>query len=134
MAQHLEASVLDTPSEALGCAMRETLHVGDIVLEMLRKSLVAIEGSDLKLVKEVEKADDDVDSLHEAIKLYLQHSECMAFLSLHAIPRELESGTLKIIGIKKLPIHRNFYFITPQGPEGGLSSLLMRFLLRNHSF
>src|SRR5690606_10655827 len=30
--QHLENSVLDTPSEALGCAMRETLRVGDIVL------------------------------------------------------------------------------------------------------
>lgn len=71
VAQHLEASVLDTPSEAVGCAMRETLHVGDIVLDMLRKSLAAIEGSDLKLVKDVEKADDDVDALHEAIKLYL---------------------------------------------------------------
>ena len=71
VAHHLEASVLDTPSEALGCAMRETLRVGDVVLEMLRKSLAAIEGNDLKLVKELEKADDDVDALHEAIKLYL---------------------------------------------------------------
>jgi phosphate:Na+ symporter len=71
VAQHLEPAVLDTPSEALGCAMRETLHVGDIVLEMLRKSLPAIEGSDMKIVKELEKADDDVDALYEAIKLYL---------------------------------------------------------------
>jgi len=69
--QHLEPTVLDTPSEALGCAMRETLRVGDIVLDMLRKSLTAIEGNDLKIVKELEKADDDVDALHEAIKLYL---------------------------------------------------------------
>lgn len=69
----------------------------------------------------------------EAIKSYLQHSDCMAFLSLHAILRELESGTLKIIEIKKLPIHRNFYFINPQGPEGGLSSLLKRFLIQNHN-
>src|SRR5690606_34511554 len=69
--QHLDSSVLDTPSEALGCAMRETLRVGDIVLDMLRKSLTAIEGNDLKIVKELEKADDDVDALHEAIKLYL---------------------------------------------------------------
>ncbi len=69
----------------------------------------------------------------EAIKSYLQHSECMAFLSLHAVLKELESGTLKIIEIKKLPIHRNFYFITPQGPEGGLSSLLIRFLNRNRN-
>jgi DNA-binding transcriptional LysR family regulator len=69
----------------------------------------------------------------EAIKSYLQHSECMAFLSLHAVLKELENGTLKIIEIKKLPIHRNFYFITPQGPEGGLSSLLIRFLNRNRN-
>ena len=70
-AQHLDPSVLEHPSEALGCAMRQTLQVGDIILDMLRRSLKAIEGNDPKLVKEVEKADDDVDTLHEAIKLYL---------------------------------------------------------------
>jgi phosphate:Na+ symporter len=32
---------------------------------------VAIEGTDPKLVKEIERADDEVDALHEAIKLYL---------------------------------------------------------------
>jgi len=70
-AQHLDSSVLDHPSEALGCAMRQTLHVGDIVLDMLRRSLTAIEGNDTKLVRELEKADDTVDALYEAIKLYL---------------------------------------------------------------
>lgn len=69
--RHLDPTILDAPSEALGCAMRETLHVGDIVLDMMRRSLIAIEGNDIKIVKEVEKADDDVDALHEAIKLYL---------------------------------------------------------------
>ncbi|CAH8281910.1 DNA-binding transcriptional LysR family regulator [Mariniflexile fucanivorans] len=70
----------------------------------------------------------------EAIKSYLQHSDCMAFISLHAIFKELKNNTLKIIEIKKLPIHRHFYFITPQGPEGGLSALLVQFLIRNHKF
>jgi phosphate:Na+ symporter len=69
--RHLDPSVLDTPSEALACAMRETLRLGDHVGAMLRTSLAAIEGGELKLVKEVEKADDVVDRLHEAIKLYL---------------------------------------------------------------
>jgi phosphate:Na+ symporter len=69
--QHLDPGALDTPSEALACAMRETLQVGDIVLDMLRRSLVAIEGNDMQIVKEVEKADNTVDALHEAIKLYL---------------------------------------------------------------
>ena len=71
VAQHLDPTAMEAPSEALACAMRETLHVGDIVLDMLRRSLPAIEGNDMGLVREIEKADDDVDVLHEAIKLYL---------------------------------------------------------------
>jgi phosphate:Na+ symporter len=69
--KYLDANVLDTPSEALGCAMRETLNMGDKVADMLRKALDAIEQSDYRLVREVEHADDAVDGLHEAIKLYL---------------------------------------------------------------
>jgi DNA-binding transcriptional LysR family regulator len=70
----------------------------------------------------------------EAIKSYLQHSNCMAFVSLYALEKELKSGVIKIIEVRKMPIHRNFYFITPQGPEGGLPALLMQFLTRNHNF
>jgi phosphate:Na+ symporter len=69
--KHLDPTVLDTPSEALGCAMRETLHMGDRVADMLRQALVVFEKSDPKLVKEVEKSDNTVDALHEAIKLYM---------------------------------------------------------------
>ena len=71
MPRHLDPSVLDTPSEALACAMRETLVMGDHVLDMLRRALPAFEGSDLKAVREVERSDNDVDALHEAIKHYL---------------------------------------------------------------
>jgi phosphate:Na+ symporter len=70
-AQHLDSTALDSPSEALACAMRETLNVGDIVLDMLRRALPAIEGSDMGAVRDIEKTDDNVDALHEAIKLYL---------------------------------------------------------------
>ncbi len=69
--RHLDPNVIDTPSEALACAMRETLHMGDRVSDMLRQALVVFEKSDAKLMKEVEKADNVVDHLHEAIKLYL---------------------------------------------------------------
>src|SRR6185312_14590738 len=69
--KYLDANVLDTPSEALACAMRETLNMGDKVADMLRQALDAIEKSDLKIVRDVENADNAVDSLHEAIKLYL---------------------------------------------------------------
>ena len=69
--RHLDPNVIDTPSEALACAMRETLNMGDRVADMLRQALVVFEKSDPKLVKEVEKSDNAVDQLHEAIKLYL---------------------------------------------------------------
>lgn len=71
VARHLDPHVLDTPAEALACAMRETLAMGDRVADMLRQALVVFEKSDPKLMKDVEKADDAVDALHEAIKLYL---------------------------------------------------------------
>jgi phosphate:Na+ symporter len=69
--RHLDTNVTDSPSEALACAMRETLNLADRVADMLRLVLVVFEKSDTKLVKEVEKRDDAVDALHEAIKLYL---------------------------------------------------------------
>jgi phosphate:Na+ symporter len=69
--KHLDPTVIDSPSEALGCAMRETLNMGDRVADMMRQALTVFEKSDAKLVKEVEKSDNVVDDLHEAIKLYL---------------------------------------------------------------
>ena len=67
----LDPDALDTPSEALACAMRETLRLGGLVLKMLKGSQNALESNDSKLVKEIEKSDNAVDALHEAIKLYL---------------------------------------------------------------
>lgn len=69
--RYLDADVLDTPSEALACAMRETLNMGDRVGDMLRKALTAFESPNIKVVRDVEAADDAVDKLYEAIKLYL---------------------------------------------------------------
>jgi phosphate:Na+ symporter len=69
--RNLDRGVLDNASEALACAMRETLNMGDRVGDMLRQALVVLENSDVRLMREVEKADNVVDKLHEAIKLYL---------------------------------------------------------------
>ncbi|APY12552.1 LysR family transcriptional regulator [Seonamhaeicola sp. S2-3] len=68
----------------------------------------------------------------EAIKSYLQHSNCMAFVSLHTIFEELQNGDLKIIEVKKMSIPRHFYFIRRQGPEGGLPSLFIQFLIHSY--
>jgi len=62
---------METPSVALTCAARETLHMGDIVESMLRQSMTALLTDDRKLVAEVENMDNAVDQSHEAIKLYV---------------------------------------------------------------
>lgn len=69
--RYLDANVVDSPTEALACATRETLALGDLVTEMLEHSLEVFERDDMRLLKQIEKMDDAVDGLHEAIKLYL---------------------------------------------------------------
>ncbi|MEJ1958674.1 MAG: PhoU domain-containing protein [Nitrosomonadales bacterium] len=53
-------SVIDTPSVALACAARETLHMGDIVETMLRQAMTALMTNDRKLVAEVCQRDNAV--------------------------------------------------------------------------
>ena len=72
--KYLDPAVLEISSEAIACAIRETQHLGDIVMKMLRDTLSVFEKSDAQLMREVEKSDDTVDRLHEAIKLYLVRS------------------------------------------------------------
>ena len=69
--RNLDPNVLDTPAEALGCALRETLNLGDRVADMLRQTMDVFEKNDARAMKSIEAADDAVDSLYEAIKLYL---------------------------------------------------------------
>jgi phosphate:Na+ symporter len=69
--RHLDPNVLDSPAEALGCALRETLNLGDRVADMLRQTIDVLERNDAKAVKAIEMADNAVDQLYEAIKLYL---------------------------------------------------------------
>jgi phosphate:Na+ symporter len=68
---YLDASAIGTPSLALTCAARETLHMGDLVETMLRETMVALITDDRKLVSKIERMDDAIDKLHEAIKLYV---------------------------------------------------------------
>lgn len=69
----------------------------------------------------------------EAIKSYLMHSDCMAFISRHAVACEIESGILKIIEIEDFAIHRQFSFIVLQGSVGGLADYFMRFAGRQYA-
>lgn len=69
----------------------------------------------------------------ESIKLYLLHSNCMAFLSVHSILKELENKECSIIDVKGLNIGRHFYFIEQHGHAENLPELFMKFA-RHYNF
>ncbi|MDB5657235.1 MAG: Na/Pi cotransporter [Tardiphaga sp.] len=69
--RYLDDSALETPSLALADAARETLHMGDVVEVMLRMVMAALLTNDRALVDQVSRMDNQVDSLDEAIKLYV---------------------------------------------------------------
>jgi phosphate:Na+ symporter len=68
---YLDETALDTPSVALACAARETLHMGDLVEAMLRDTITALMTDDRKLVAQISRMDNAVDRLDEDIKLYI---------------------------------------------------------------
>jgi len=124
--KHLDPSVLDTPTEALACAMRETLNLGDRVADMLRKTMEVFEKNDLRLVKAVEAADDAVDRLYEAIKLYLiqtsrtdlgedeskRYVEILTFTTNLEHVGDIVDKNLMELATKKI---RNRYAFSPEG-------------------
>jgi phosphate:Na+ symporter len=68
---YLDEAAIEVPSVALACAARETLHMGDVVEDMLRKAMTALMSNDRRLAAEVSRLDNVVDRLDEAIKLYV---------------------------------------------------------------
>ena len=68
---YLHEAAISSPSVALACAARETLHMGDVIEAMLRQAMMALLSNDRKLVVEISRMDNIVDRLDEAIKLYV---------------------------------------------------------------
>ncbi len=69
--RHLDASALATPTLAISCAVRESMHQADVVENMLLGALKVIKFNDQKLAAELRKMDDTVDELYSDIKYYL---------------------------------------------------------------
>ncbi|ANI89569.1 transcriptional regulator [Arachidicoccus ginsenosidimutans] len=65
----------------------------------------------------------------ESIKGYLLNSNCLSFLSIHSVLKELENNELAVIDVKGLNIERYFYIIHPHGEPDGLSDLFIKFAL-----
>lgn len=64
----------------------------------------------------------------ESIKMYLRHSDSFAFLSIHAILKELKYNELVVMDIEGLDIQRKFTIIQRQGQESALVELFIRFV------
>src|SRR5262249_37653383 len=110
--RYLEKSAAATPTAALADATRESLRVVDLVEAMLQKSLVAQQTNDKEMCVAISRIDDQIDSLHEAIKLFLarlqrqisnpddraRSSEIMSFaLNLEHIGDIIDRSLLKTI-------------------------------------
>lgn len=63
----------------------------------------------------------------ESIKMYLMHSNSFAFLSIHAILKELKYNELMIVDIEGLTIKREFNLIHRLGQQSALEEIFIRF-------
>jgi phosphate:Na+ symporter len=68
--RHLDASALATPSLAISCAVRESMHQADVVENMLTGMLTVIKTSDRKLAADLRAMDNTVQSI-ETSSLHL---------------------------------------------------------------
>ncbi|HEX2581176.1 MAG TPA: Na/Pi cotransporter family protein [Dongiaceae bacterium] len=115
-----------TPSVALANAAREVLRLGDLVGDMLRKSLQVFRSDDRKLIGRVSELDNHVDRLNREIKLYLSqvalksedrieqmriHNLILLTTNLEHIGDIVDKG-LMALAAKKLKYHLQF------SPEG----------------
>ncbi len=65
----------------------------------------------------------------EAIKSFVKTGNGVGIVSRYAIEQELSAGIFKLINIPGLKFHRQFYFISPKGPEpAGLTKLFLNFI------
>lgn len=97
---------------------------GSGTLEVLAHALkpLGIKISQLKKEMQLEST--------ESAKQYVLHSDCMAFLSVHSVLKELQNKECAVIEVKGLTIERDFYFIRPHGQTESLPELFMNFALR----
>ncbi len=62
----------------------------------------------------------------ESIKSYLLNSDCFAFMSIHAVGKELKNNELIVLDVEGLSIERYFYIITLLGKSDPLSELFIQ--------
>ncbi len=70
----------------------------------------------------------------EAIKSFIKTGNGVGIVSRFAIEQELSANIFKIINTPGLKFHRQFYFISPKGPEPtGLAKLFLNFIQKHYN-
>ena len=70
-AKYLDDELLSTPSLALDRVRLEMLHMGELVGHMMERIMPAILSGNKTTLRDIERMDDDVDTLHAQIISYL---------------------------------------------------------------
>lgn len=68
---YLDPNALGTPTMALAGAARETLRIAEMAEDMLEQTINAFQTNDKEVAKKIRKADNQIDELYSAIKLYM---------------------------------------------------------------
>lgn len=70
----------------------------------------------------------------EAIKSFIKTGNGVGIVSRYAVEQELSDGIFRIIKTENIKFDRQFYFISPKGPEPtGLTKLFLNFLLKYYN-
>ncbi|WP_254560337.1 LysR substrate-binding domain-containing protein [Dyadobacter diqingensis] len=70
----------------------------------------------------------------EALKNFLLVDNCLGFLPLRSVRKELQAGSLKQVFIEGLRVQRQFYFIQRHGSENDpFAQAFVRFALQGHN-
>ncbi|WP_163410916.1 LysR family transcriptional regulator [Flavobacterium ajazii] len=97
-----------------------TRERGSGTLEVIEYALkqVGIKLSDLQIEMQLGNT--------ESIKSYLLNSDCFAFMSIHAVGKELKNNELIVLDVENLTVERYFYIITLLGKSDALSELFIQ--------
>ncbi|WP_163401186.1 LysR family transcriptional regulator [Flavobacterium fluviatile] len=97
-----------------------TRERGSGTLEVIEYALkqVGVKLSDLQIEMQLGNT--------ESIKSYLLNSNCFAFMSIHAVGKELKNNELIVLDVENLTIERYFYIITLLGKSDALSELFIQ--------
>ncbi len=69
----------------------------------------------------------------ESIKRYVELTDSIGVMSIHAVKDELDHGQLRLIEVDQFSINRSLYMVHLHGELSGLPELFMRFVVKHKS-